>query len=159
MHPAKTYNQGLGLVILVLTILALALAAGGILIGTKSLLTEQRYAATQAKLRLLAQLISSTNFPSPPPAQRHYEQDVGALPTSLNDLLVKPVAVAACASNMTTHVTSGWCGPYWTDTFQNDDTFADAWDNALVYDSGARTLTSYGADGAAGGGDDLVQSF
>ena len=82
-----------------------------------------------------------------------YENHVGALPTALADLHTKPGAV----SDFNPFTKRGWRGPYISSSDSNWN--LDAWGTAIVYNSGTRTLTSYGPDRAAGGGDDITVSF
>jgi hypothetical protein len=152
-------NRGFGLVVVVLMLLGMSLAAGALILNVTLSFNERAWNVTETKLKELAFALSSTNVGNFNLSGRHYEQDVGALPTTLSDLITKPGAVAACAMSMPNQATSGWCGPYWTDAFQNDASFNDGWGRTIVYSSGARTLTSYGPNGVAGGGDDIVQNF
>jgi general secretion pathway protein G len=86
-------------------------------------------------------------------SQRGYEGDVGALPNSLTDLVTKPAAV----SNWDPLTKRGWNGPY-IDA-QTGDYLRDAWGTNYTYAKASRTITSYGPDKAAGGGDDLIVQF
>lgn len=86
--------------------------------------------------------------------------DVGALPTTAQGLSVlfsEGAASSAGLSMWSVHssygIGSGWKGPYLTNTDDQDYT-RDAWGNAYVYaNTGGTnaTITSYGADGVAGG--------
>ncbi len=151
----------MGLVIILLMILVLGLTAGIAAISGTFLMNERNVAFTQTKLKALASAISSTNVVAPAMNLRHYEQDVGALPGSLADLVTKPAAVAACAMNSTTQALAGWCGPYWTDDFSGMSTFADGWGNTLVFSASPRRLYSYGPNQAdnSGASDDIVQTY
>jgi hypothetical protein len=68
-----------------------------------------------------------------------YEGDVGSLPSSLNDLVMKPPAVA----QYNPFSRLGWNGPYIDPS--NSDYLTDAWGAAYQYDAGARTITSTGS--------------
>jgi len=153
--------NGMGLVLILLAILGLSLAAGTMMIEANLNFDEVALSKTRDKLLVLGRVISSTNLPPNTKSVRHYEQDVSALPTALSDLLTKPGPVSACSANTTTAVLEGWCGPYWTDNYSGELTFADGWGRTIVYDSGNRKLRSLGPDGIdqSGGGDDLEQSF
>jgi prepilin-type N-terminal cleavage/methylation domain-containing protein len=79
-------------------------------------------------------------------------------PTQVEGLNVLRVQGALAAYNPTTD--RGWAGPYInspdSDSSGLVDCFEDAWGNAIVYNAAARTLTSWGENEAAGGGDDIV---
>ncbi|MEZ4873132.1 MAG: prepilin-type N-terminal cleavage/methylation domain-containing protein [Bdellovibrionales bacterium] len=81
-----------------------------------------------------------------------FEAHMNGLPSSLTDL-----ATQGAQANYDPFTKTGWRGPYISNT--DADWNNDAWGNAIQYSSGARTLTSYGPDGASGGGDDIVVSF
>jgi general secretion pathway protein G len=83
-----------------------------------------------------------------------YEGDVGALPSSKDDLKTKPALVSVY--NKWTK--KGWNGPYVKET-STDDYKYDVWGTEIQYNAGARTLTSYGPDKQSGGGDDIVLNF
>jgi general secretion pathway protein G len=85
--------------------------------------------------------------------QRGYEGDVGALPSALSDLVTKPAAVPSWDP----WNKKGWNGPYIDD--QSGGYLQDAWGTNYAYNRSARTITSYGPDRAAGGGDDIVVQF
>lgn len=81
-----------------------------------------------------------------------FENNMGAVPTALTDLTTQ-----GAQTTYNPFTKRGWRGPYLSNTDANWN--KDAWGTAIVYNSGARTLTSYGPDKAAGGGDDIVVSF
>lgn len=149
----------MSLLAVLFTVLGLALTAGMIAVTGDFLWDERGILETQESIRRIAFAISRRNFPTRTSGQRQYENDVGALPTSLTDLLNKPGAVAACSLDAANQAVTGWCGPYLIPTFQGENLFADGWGKALVYSSAARTITSWGPNRASGGGDDLTQGF
>jgi len=81
-----------------------------------------------------------------------FENDIGNLPTSLDDLIQQ-----GSFTNYNPFSKRGWRGPYVNKNVSGWN--LDAWGNALIYDSTARTLTSYGKDNAPGGSDDIVINF
>lgn len=81
-----------------------------------------------------------------------YENHSGNIPTALTQLTTQ-----GGQATYNPFTKRGWRGPYLSDTDSSWN--LDAWGTAIVYNSGARTLTSYGPDKAAGGGDDIVVSF
>ncbi|TAK04481.1 prepilin-type N-terminal cleavage/methylation domain-containing protein [bacterium] len=67
-----------------------------------------------------------------------YLGDVGCLPTSLQDLLIKPGSVAAYAFNPAAQIGAGWRGPYLTATgsgtgLSTDEITKDQWGNLYTY--------------------------
>ena len=145
----------------VMIVLGLSLTAGVVVVTASWLRTADAVARTQTLLHQIGLAISSRNITPVTLSQRAYEQDVGALPTTLNDLVTKPGAVAACAYTAAKVQLSGWCGPYWSSIYSGANVFADAWGRNLVYDSANRRVYSVGANGIdeGGGGDDLVQKY
>ena len=154
-------QQGAGLVVIIMMILAIGMMAGTVAINMTLVFDEEATILTQKKLKKVALSISSTNFNSPPENMRYYEQDVGALPSSLNDLVTRPVAVGTCYMDTADYRLSGWCGPYWVDKFSGENRFVDFWGSNLILDTSARTVRSIGPDRTddSGGDDDLVQNF
>ncbi len=66
-----------------------------------------------------------------------YLGDVGCLPSSLQDLLVKPASVAAYVFNSAAQIGAGWRGPYITSGagtgLSTDDITKDEWGNNYTY--------------------------
>jgi hypothetical protein len=153
--------RGAGLLLLVLIIMAMGLVAGMLTVSVRLAWDERATTETQAKMRVIAEAISGTNFASGGKRARHYEQDVGALPSSLNDLLSRPVAVGTCFITTAAQNLSGWCGPYWTSDFSGENAFSDGWNNTLGLSTSPRQVRSRGPDGAdnSGAGDDVVQPY
>jgi len=153
--------RGCGIIAVLFAILALSLGALGVTLSVTTLLDDRNTTATQEKLRQIAFAISRNQFSSRTEGQRQYETDVGALPSSLTDLTAKPGAVAACSLNASTQLLTGWCGPYLETVFQGENVFADGWGTTITYQSGSRTLRSFGPNRTdnGGAGDDLVQGF
>lgn len=82
-------------------------------------------------------------------SSRGYRGDVGSMPSVLGLLTSHTVT-------WNRYTKTGYNGPYID--VSSGEPFNDAWGNAFVYDSGATppTITSYGPNGASGGGDDIV---
>lgn len=152
-------KAGLGLVVILLSILGISMTAGTIALSMRFLLNEKAVLSTQDKMKRIAVAISIVNISAS--KARNYESDVGALPTTLNDLLAKPASVSSCTMNATTQKLGGWCGPYWSETYSGEGTFNDGWERTLSYSPATRQLRSKGSNGTDenGGGDDLVQTF
>ena len=83
---------------------------------------------------------------------RGYLGDVGAIPTSIQDLITKPVGVSDWDRTANNGQGAGWNGPY----IQSDD-FDDAWENPYVLYPDS-SIVSYGPNGVydGGSGDDIV---
>jgi hypothetical protein len=81
----------------------------------------------------------------------------GIGPESLEILLD---ASGGCVFDSTTSELTGDCGPYLISELLSDEQVVrDAWGNLLSYNEGGGTLSSCGADGACGTGDDWSVSF
>ncbi len=154
-------TKGVGILIVVLIILSLGIIAGTVALNMRLLFDERATIETEEKLRKIAIAISSTNFSSTQENIRHYEQDVGTLPSTLNDLLSKPAGVGTCYLNTVTQSLSGWCGPYFNQTFTGEALFSDEWGKALILSTSNRHIRSSGPNRTddSGGSDDLVQKF
>lgn len=89
--------------------------------------------------------------------------DMGRVPASIDELVTAPGGAGFFIQDPDVRFSYGWNGPYLDDSDPDVDWTLDAWENALDYVAGTSTtpttITSYGADGIAGGGDqneDLV---
>lgn len=133
------------------------LSVAGITVMTGSV-DESRYDATVAELRQIrAALVGDPEMTQGGTRSSFgYLGDLGAIPTSaqgLAALQTKPSALPAFAINNTVRFGLGWNGPYLaTGASGGTFSFNDKWGRAYVYTPGATaTITSLGADGAAGG--------
>lgn len=81
-----------------------------------------------------------------------FESHMGTAPTSLTVLTTQGAQVT-----YNPFTKKGWRGPYISSTAT--DWNKDGWGTTIVIDGVARTLTSYGPNKAAGGGDDIVVNF
>lgn len=108
--------------------------------------TRERLSAIKAAIVGDARMVSNGQFVKP-----GYFNQVGALPTSLDDLVTNP---GVSAYNVYTK--TGWNGPYVSD---ETGWKLDAWGTTIDYNSGTRTLTSAGPDQTLSTSDDIVVSF
>jgi len=148
-------KRGLTLLELVIVLLLIGLVAAVAvprmidLIGpSKKTITERELLNLKRAMVGNPDLVAAGSY-----TQRGYEGDVGALPDALADLVTKPAGV----SNWDPWIKKGWNGPYME--AQSGDYLKDAWGTNYVYSRASRTITSYGPDKAAGGGDDIVVQF
>ena len=160
-HNHKTGNKKIGhhgftvieVLMVVLLVTILAVASITVLPDT---INESRFNKTVAQLNEIRNAMIGN------PAIREgttrtsfgFLGDVGVVPAAISDLLAKPGYVTgAYATNSTARFGLGWNGPYLTGQNTHTDFTKDAWGNALVYappPASPPTLTSLGADGAAG---------
>lgn len=120
-------------------------------------INESRFQATSEKMRRLQYALAGNPGLSENNVRTSfgYLGDIGALPTSAQGLsaLVTNPGVPAYAANTTARIGIGWNGPYVSGETTATNYLIDAWGNSFVYAPTASppSLTSYGADGAAGG--------
>ncbi|MGZ3711941.1 MAG: type II secretion system protein GspG [Bdellovibrionota bacterium] len=131
-------------------------------VGMIGLLTNDvngdRYDETVTKIRAVrAALIGDTNVNlGGSRASFGYLGDMGGLPSTaqgLAALSVAPAGAAAYSVDAVNRFGHGWNGPYLSATIGGKDPFKDAWGRNFTYTFAANTatITSLGADGAAGG--------
>jgi len=156
-----TSERGAGLLVVLFMLMGLALTASLLTFSMRVAFDDQATTESQKKMRLVAEAISSANFAAGTQLQRHYEQDVGALPSALNDLLTKPAAVGTCYTTTSANGVGGWCGPYLTKKYVGENIFSDGWGTDFVLNTANRHVRSIGPNRAdnSGAGDDLVQPF
>lgn len=82
-----------------------------------------------------------------------YVGDMGALPSSLSDLITQGTQTGFAAPTATNRIGAGWNGPYLTTAVGSVNVTTDSWGNNLVVSLGTSpaTITSRGSDGATGG--------
>jgi prepilin-type N-terminal cleavage/methylation domain-containing protein len=84
-----------------------------------------------------------------------YAGDMGSVPNAtqgLNALLALPAGGASWTMNTSARFGLGWNGPYLSTAVTGESALLDSWGRNYVYSPGPpTTITSYGADGAAGG--------
>jgi type II secretory pathway pseudopilin PulG len=135
-------ENGFTLIELIIIIVTLGILAAVAIPKLGSMTESSRLNATKDEMRLIkkaiigdAGLISGGQY-----VDRGFEGDVGFAPSNLADLVIKPDSISAYDK----FTRLGWNGPYLDSAGQHY--LADAWDSAYAYNSGARTLTSVGAD-------------
>lgn len=160
MEPSQS-EQGVGFLILILVLFGLGLTASVLTVSVRLAFDEQATATTQRRMRLIADQVSGTQFQNAAGLARHYEQDVGTLPTALGDLLSKPAAIATCGMNSSAQLLTGWCGPYWNGSYTGENIFSDGWGNSLTISTSPRQIRSRGPNGIdnSGTSDDIVQPY
>jgi len=114
-------------------------------------------------LRTGSEDLTQRRFKTIQTAVSNYRSHVGAWPVNLDGLVSDTASAGACTMDVspaspTFRSLLGWCGPYVEQIFSGDSTSfkRDGYGTTIVYSSGAHTLTSYGRDRAAGGGDDVT---
>jgi len=148
-YVSQLDQRGFTLVELVIVLIILAIVAAVAIPKLGDVTENSKVTTTKEEMRRLKMAIIGD--PSVVSAgkmiNRGYSGDVGALPTTLTDLAVKPTGVSAY--NAFTRL--GWNGPY-IDT-AGGAYLKDAWGANYVYDPVARTITS------TGGPTNIVVSF
>ena len=164
IFPKKTSSAGFTLIefVLAIALLAILAAVGAGLWASSD--NAQKYEKTRAELEALKIAIFGDNTVNNQGTRLNfgYVGDWGSLPTSLTKLTT--AQAPAWSYNTTYMFGAGWKGPYYQNPVTNASTLVDYWQNALVWSplASPATLTSYGADGAAGGSffnADLIYSF
>jgi len=137
---------GFTLVELVVVIVVLGVVAAVAVPRVSSMVDEAKRAATLKEMNALREAImgNTSQVSGGDPAGGGYEGDVGALPSSLQDLVTKPGGVSAWDR----YTQTGWNGPY---VDSGGGYLTDAWGDAYQYNAGQRTITS-----TAGGGASIV---
>jgi len=141
------------LIELVVTMLIVGLLASIAVPASTNLYTNAQISATGKEMKNIQLAIMGD-------AQQGlmgFRDHIGDLPANLTELFDNTVAAYPGFNNYTQR---GWNGPYIEDRDSDGDGRAevldDAWGNPYVYVQAAGTLTSWGPDQAAGGGDDIV---
>ncbi len=150
-------SKGAALFLIILAIMGLGMFGGAIAISIKAQRDREAIDYTVAKMKRIAIAISTVPYDPSGQIPRHYEDDVGALPATLDNLTT---VGAACTLGVNGKL-SGWCGPYWTNNYSGEDINKDGWNQDFTLNTGNRTLRSRGPDQTddSGGSDDLVQVY
>ena len=156
MRATGSNQAGFSLIELVMVIVILGILAVVAVPRVGDIFSVSRDNVTRSSMLTLKQaLLGDPNARTGGVAtDKGYVGDVGHPPVQLADLVTKPAADAAWSRSLGT----GWNGPYISDD-GSGSYLNDAWGNAFIYDASGRTITSYGSDEAAGGGDDIVIEF
>jgi len=150
----KCNYKGFTLIELVIVIVLLGFLSAVAVPKIGNLIKISRIKATQGEMMVLQEAIASSGqiTGSGVISGAGYKHDVGAPPNSLQDLIIKPAAVAAWNK----YIQKGWNGPYLLD--DNTDNYKyDSWDMEYVLNDTA--IISYGPDMQLGGGDDIIIKF
>jgi type II secretion system protein G len=158
LFPLHKSEQGFTLIEIVMVIGLLAiLSVAGISVLTGSV-DENRYDQTVNKIRLVrAALVGDPNMSlGGARSSFGYLGDMGGLPSTaqgLAALISAPGGASAFTVDATNRFGHGWNGPYLNAAIGGMNPLQDAWGRNFIYNlSGtAATITSYGADGIAGG--------
>jgi prepilin-type N-terminal cleavage/methylation domain-containing protein len=153
--------SGFTLVELVITIMVLGIIAVVAIPNLVDLREDARTAVTKDEMAALKRAIGGDSrvvaggrfaFPG-------YEADMGALPTSLADLVLNP-ATGNTTQDYNPLTRRGWRGPY-VDSSSTSDYSKDAWGTSYDYSAGSRRLRSWGPNKTdnSGASDDIDMYF
>ncbi|MBD3402095.1 hypothetical protein GF420_04305 [candidate division GN15 bacterium] len=146
-----TGNGGFTLVELVIIIVTLGILAAVAIPRFADVTEGSRTTATTDELNRIKRAIvgNPSAVAGGQQVDRGFEGDVGHLPASLQDLVVKPDSIAAY--DRLTRL--GWNGPYLDGA--DNKYLTDAWGNAYVYQPSNRRIISTGGDS----GDSVIVTF
>ncbi len=141
--------------LMVISLIGILAALSMIPIGDT--LDQKKYDITVNQMNLIRSALLGEMSANPAKSRFGFLGDLGALPTSVQGLKALweiPADIESWKLSPEFRTGSGWSGPYLTDQGTGGvDYTKDAWGNPYLYDpdSDPATLTSYGADQAAGG--------
>lgn len=138
----------LELVVIIAVIGILAAAATPSVVGQ---IMESRISATRAEAQALYD--SMVGAPNSEGTRFGFVGDIGRLPNSLQELAA-PGGLPSYATGNVRSIGMGWRGPYVNSGSSADDYQKDAFGRTYVVNSGQ--VRSYGPDGIANNGDDIV---
>ncbi|UCC78668.1 MAG: type II secretion system protein GspG [Candidatus Zixiibacteriota bacterium] len=135
IKPGIAYGSGFTLIELAIIIVILGVIATVGIPVMGNMINASKVSATENELYTLKiALVGKTGDGG----IRGYENDVGALPPTLQGLFIKPAGV----SDWNRFTKIGWNGPYIDG--DNGEYMKDAWGAIYVYDSAGRTIKSVG---------------
>lgn len=149
-------RKGFTVIELVIVIIILGILMAFAIPKINDVVASGKVSTTEAEMsEIVTAIIGDVNT-----GHHGFVQDMRRYPTTLSELYTD----TGDTWNPATQI--GWSGPY-IETEDRDgngtyDILEDAWGNAYAYNSGAKTITSYGADGASGGTGydaDIVATF
>jgi type IV pilus assembly protein PilA len=154
----RLWPKGYTLMELIIVLIIVGLLSAVAIPTIGNMVTQSRVNTTQKEMvDLVKAMIGDTDG-----GLRGFVDELGTLPANLTAL-----HSIGGLSGYNPFTRTGWNGPY-IDTTRKDvngdgaigaaeyDSLFDAWGNSYIYNAGARTITSYGPNGVAGGGDDVV---
>ena len=151
-------NTGFTMIELVMVIVVMAALAAVSVPRINDFITNSKIQASKNEMLQIRAAISGTpdRTAGGRYVDRGYIGDVGAVPSSLNDLLVKPGAVAVYDYFSRT----GWNGPYLVDN-GTGEILRDAWLVNYVLNVADSTIRSLGPNKIddSGTGDDIVIKY
>ncbi len=148
-----------------LTLTHLTIALGVAVVVLAALREEQTAAEPGGRTTERMAAITAGVFGDAVRGTYGYVGDVGDVPDSLLDLVIKPAAIPLYTNDHTANVGMGWWGPYVNRGLFAGDRFSDECGHALEWGgrlgiAGGRTrrgqVRSGGPDGELGTGDDIV---
>lgn len=149
----KTSQQGFTLIEVLMAVILLSILAAVSISLVGSNVDANRYEETRAKMEVIRTAIVGDSSVDANGQRTHfgYHGDWGSLPAALTNLTTSQAP--AWTFDNTYGFGAGWNGPYAQTSFTASSLTQDAWGRNFVYSPAASppTLTSYGADGAAGG--------
>ena len=161
-------NKGFTLIELIMIIILLGILSATAVVLVGNVLEQQKFDETLKEMDELKSAIAGNPdlIESGVRSSFGYIGDMGALPANLNGLVTNPAACSwitdtSLGGGTNLGTGAGWRGPYIEDKQDDSGNYLallDGWGNAYQYSSGTGEITSYGPNGASGGGDDIVVS-
>ena len=148
-------NAGFTMIELIMVIVVMAALAAVSVPRINDFITNSKIQASKNEMLQIRAAISGTpdRTAGGRYVDRGYIGDVGALPSSLNDLITNPGLPEYDYFSRT-----GWNGPYLVDN-GTGEILRDAWLVDYVLDAADSTIRSFGPDKTDGTGDDIVIKY